>query len=164
MFIGWALFALLITVLTTYPLIDDYIPRSAHMLLRWDTLQSFLIYVYNSLPGGIVNYLNTALFGVWLWLTEIYRLTVLENDTTGKRHIERKGLAGSIIAAFGGGCAACGFTFLTNILGGVLGGALGALPLGGAEIGIIGTVLLSISILRTYRQINSYTPGTCPTN
>ncbi len=163
MLLGWIAFAALLTVLTTFPLIDDYIPRSIGMFLRWDTWQSFLVYVYNGLPGGLVNYLNTFLFGVWLWLTEIYRLTILESDTSGKRHIERKGFIGSLIATLGGGCTACGFTFLTNIFGGVLGGVLSGLPLAGAEIGILGSVLILVSILRTYKQINTFVPGTCTT-
>jgi hypothetical protein len=162
-FIGIISFSLFTTVLTTYPLIDDYIPRSMMMFLHWDTWQSFFLYVYNSSVGGVFNTINTVLFGVWVCLSQIYYSTVFASNGTGLSAAEPRGAWGAIIATLGGGCASCGFTFLINLFGGAFAGILGAFPLGGAEFGIIGTILLILSIYKLVDSIDTFIPGVCTT-
>jgi hypothetical protein len=70
------------------------------------------------------------------------------------------GLLGVISGIFGIGCAACGsflaMTFLTWVGAGAL---IGVLPLKGGEFGILGIILLLISLYLTARQIEN--PVTC---
>jgi hypothetical protein len=159
--IGCISFGFFITVLSTYPLIDDYIPRSMAMFLHWDTWQSFLVYVYNTSVGGLVNILNTVLFGVWIWFSQLYSVIVLSSSSDDIRTTDSRGMFGSVIAGLGCGCVSCGFTFLANIFSGALAGLLGVLPLGGAEFGLIGTVLIVTSIIRIVKHINTFIPGVC---
>ncbi|MEK7509083.1 MAG: hypothetical protein AAB605_00035 [Patescibacteria group bacterium] len=63
----------------------------------------------------------------------------------------------------GTGCAACGSFLLMNGL--TFAGASGALvflPLGGAEFGVLGTVLLAVSIYLTAKRIQN--PAVCGVN
>ena len=56
----------------------------------------------------------------------------------------------------GVGCAACGSILLTTVLAWVGAGALiRLLPLQGEEFGIIGVILLAISIFLTAKQIDN---------
>lgn len=70
------------------------------------------------------------------------------------------GFLGLISGMLGIGCAACG-TFLASGLFAFFGGsgALLLLPLGGSEFGILGVVLLLLSVILTARQIGS--PAVC---
>lgn len=67
------------------------------------------------------------------------------------------GLLGGI---FGVGCAACGSLLVTAILPGVLGAAVTALPFGGQGIGLVGLILVGVSIYYVAREIST-PPGTC---
>ncbi len=73
------------------------------------------------------------------------------------------GLLGTISGVLGIGCAACGTFLLTSILSmfGVA-GILVFLPLNGGEFGIIGVILLLISIYLTAKQIQN--PAVCKIN
>jgi hypothetical protein len=85
-----------------------------------------------------------------------------------KRRIRGSVGAGSISSAsgifgglFGVGCAACGSLALTAVLPGVFGSLVATLPYGGEEIGILGLLLVGVSIYYLARDIA--TPaGTCP--
>ena len=160
--ISWVLFAIITTVLTTYPLLSDYALKSPQVFKSWETWESFLVYTYNPLLGGIVNYLNTLLFGMWVLCFVIYRRTYIEQGlgiaTVFK--VPKSGTLGSVAAILGGGCIGCGFTFLTNIFGATLGLFLNSLPLHGAELGLLGSLIIAISIFRTARQIAEFTPET----
>jgi len=160
---SWLLFAVITTVLTTYPILSEYALKSPSVFKHWDTWQSFLIYSYNGLPGGIVNYINTFLFGIWFLCLTIYRTTyVAQGSAIMKSTNLRSGTFGSLAALLGGGCIGCGLTFLTNIFGATLGVILTQLPFDGAEIGLIGTAILTISLVRTIRQITAFVPETAP--
>lgn len=67
------------------------------------------------------------------------------------------GLAGGL---FGVGCAACGSLVVTAVLPGVLGAAVTTLPFGGEEIGVIGLVLVGVSIYYLVQDITTPS-GTC---
>jgi hypothetical protein len=97
------------------------------------------------------------LFGIYIAMT-IYFL---------KRRIKEVGQSGIATgflgigsSVLGVGCAACGSFLLTSILS-LVGapGALAILPLGGSEFGIIGVILLVISIYITSKQIEN--PAVC---
>jgi hypothetical protein len=71
------------------------------------------------------------------------------------------GIAGSLAAFLGIGCAACGSIFLAafaSTLG--AGGILALLPRGGEELGYLGIALLLVSIFTLSRTINK--PPVCP--
>ncbi len=73
------------------------------------------------------------------------------------------GFLGVTSGALGLGCAACGTFVLTTILpifG--AGSLLTFLPLGGAEFGILGVILLSVSLYLTAKQIQN--PAVCEIN
>ncbi|MBI2611061.1 hypothetical protein HYW60_03975 [Candidatus Kaiserbacteria bacterium] len=66
------------------------------------------------------------------------------------------GFAGMTSGIFGIGCAACGSFLLTSILSSFgAAGALFLLPLRGGEFGILGVVLLAISIVLLAKQITN---------
>jgi hypothetical protein len=70
------------------------------------------------------------------------------------------GFVGIASGMFGVGCAACGSFLLTSGLSLVgASGILAFLPLAGAEFGILGVILLSISIYLTAKQIQN--PNIC---
>ena len=70
------------------------------------------------------------------------------------------GFLGIASGVLGVGCVACGSFLLTSILSLVgASGALALLPLGGSEFGIIGVILLVISINITSKQIRN--PAVC---
>ena len=70
------------------------------------------------------------------------------------------GIGGLVSGIFGIGCAACGTFILTWILGLVgAAGLLSFLPLGGEEFGIIGVVLLILSIRMIAKKLTE--PQTC---
>ncbi len=159
-FCAWILFALITTILTTYPLLSEYALKSPQVFRSLETWTSFLVYTYNSLLGGIVNYLNTFLFGIWVLAFIVYRRTYIDQGLAIAAQFKshKTGTLGSLAAILGGGCIGCGFTFLTNIFGASLGLFLNALPLKGAEISLLGTVIILISIFRTARQIEQFSP------
>ena len=70
------------------------------------------------------------------------------------------GFLGITSGVLGMGCAACGSFLLTSILS-LFGasGILAALPLSGGEFGILGVILLLISIYMTAKQIQN--PAVC---
>lgn len=162
MVLGWVFFGIITTVLSTYPLLSDYALRAPQVFLHWEAWQGFLVYTYNGLAGGTVNYINTFLFGIWVLCFAVYRSTYIEQGLSIAQTIKmhKTGTWGSLAAILGGGCIGCGFTFLTNIFGAILGSFLVSLPLKGAEIGLIGTVIMIISIYRISRQISEFTPET----
>jgi hypothetical protein len=70
------------------------------------------------------------------------------------------GIGGLISGIFGIGCAACGTFILTWVLGFIgAAGLLSFLPLGGEEFGILGVILLILSIKMITKKSN--TPQTC---
>ena len=66
------------------------------------------------------------------------------------------GFIGTVSGMLGVGCAGCGSILLTTVLAWVGAGALiRLLPLQGEEFGIIGVILLAISIFLTAKQIDN---------
>lgn len=95
--------------------------------------------------------INIALFA--------HAIRLRSNANTGTASATSVG--GLLGGLFGIGCAACGSLLITAALPGVLGTAITALPFGGEEIGIVGIVLVSVSIYYIAHDI--MTPaGTCP--
>ena len=78
--------------------------------------------------------------------------------------VEQSGIAtgffGITSGVIGMGCAACGSFLLTSLLSLVgASGILAFLPLGGGEFGILGVILLSVSIYLTAKKIQN--PAVC---
>ena len=161
LFLGCALFALFITLLTVYPLLSDY-NGSWQSFKMLDTWQSLFRYSYNGTYGGIVNIINTVIFGIWFWCIMLYRLLVADSENKISAHNEKTGILGSFVASLGAGCAGCGITFLINIFGAGFAATLASLPLQGAEIGLLATVLLCMSLRNVLKLLSTTVPGTCP--
>lgn len=71
------------------------------------------------------------------------------------RAAEWNSLGGLVSGVLGVGCAACGSIILTSFLTALgAGGLLLWLPLHGAEFGLLGIVLLSVSIYQLAKRIN----------
>lgn len=71
------------------------------------------------------------------------------------------GFLGLVSGIFGIGCAACGSLLLSTVFVSTGSAALIAgLPLGGEEFGILGIILLAVSLWITLRKLNK--PLTCP--
>lgn len=70
------------------------------------------------------------------------------------------GFAGLVSGFFGIGCAACGSVIISALLGSAVGGALLlALPLHGAEFGLLGVALLGYSVIQLCKRIAD--PAVC---
>lgn len=63
------------------------------------------------------------------------------------------GIAGSIAAVFGIGCAACGSTLAIALFGAGSGGLVTMLPYNGAWLGDVGLIILTVSAVFTIRAI-----------
>lgn len=97
------------------------------------------------------------LFGIYIAMT-IYFLKRRIKEVG--QSVIATGFLGIGSSVLGVGCAACGSFLLTSILSLVgASGALALLPLGGSEFGIIGVILLVISINITSKQIRN--PAMC---
>jgi hypothetical protein len=126
---------------------------------------SFLLTLYGSITTNLsvlsafYAVVIAALFGVNMTLLVFYIRRRQEASNNTKMHISS--LGGLVSGIFGIGCAACGSVILTAILG--LFGASGLLlllPFHGAEFGVIGIILLSLSIRYLVKHIND--PIVCP--
>ncbi len=108
--------------------------------------------------AAVYTVLIAFLFGMYLALFVYYFQKKRAGAQRGEVAIGFFGLASGIL---GIGCAACGSVLLTGTL--ALFGtatALTFLPLGGAEFGILGTVLLALAVYVTAKQIAN--PNVCP--
>jgi len=88
-------------------------------------------------------------------------LHYVRNQRTGATKINgAAGIGGLVSGIFGIGCAACGTFILTWVLS-LIGaaGIISFLPLGGEEFGILGVILLILSIRMIAKKIIS--PQTC---
>ncbi|OIO48705.1 MAG: hypothetical protein CO042_03880 [Parcubacteria group bacterium CG_4_9_14_0_2_um_filter_41_8] len=73
------------------------------------------------------------------------------------------GLLGTVVGMFGFGCLACNSVILSSVIGiSATAGFVGILPFGGSEIGVIGIILLVISIALVSRKISN--PSACKIN
>lgn len=139
-------------------------------VLGGDTLSfgqksSFLFSMYGTvltnftLVSAVSTFLIAVLFGVNIALL-VYYIRRRQNQspklTTGSA-----GFFGVVSGFFGIGCAACGSVIVSAVFGSALGGAmLALLPLHGAEFGVLGVILLLLSVRQLSRRIND--PAVCP--
>ena len=108
--------------------------------------------------AAVYTVLIAFLFGVYLVLFVYYLKKKRAGAQRGEVAIGFFGFASGVL---GIGCAACGSVLLTGTL--ALFGtatALSFLPLGGAEFGILGAVLLALAVYVTAKQIAN--PNVCP--
>lgn len=120
-----------------------------------------------SLLGGIITNFTlfsalytvaiAVLFGIDLAMVVYLLRRRIDN---AKKNGIAAGLLGIISGVIGIGCAVCGSFLLTSVLS-LLGaaGILSFLPFGGGEFGILGVVLLSVSIYTAVKQIQN--PAIC---
>lgn len=124
-----------------------------------------------SLAGGLAASLGVAgaittatipvLFGVDVAMIAYF---IRQRRAAQARGEIAAGLGGAASGAIAAGCAACGSFLLLPLLS-FLGaaGALALLPLGGAELGFLGIVLLLVSIYLIARKIATPTVCALPT-
>ncbi len=103
--------------------------------------------------------LIAILFGVDIALI-FYYVKKMKKSSSGVGVTGSAGIGGVISGALGIGCVSCGTFVLTSLLG-VFGIAwvLSFLPLGGAEFGLIGVVLLTYGIYHLLKKIQN--PNVC---
>lgn len=108
--------------------------------------------------SATVTLLLSLLVGINLALF-VYALRTRSSTKSGAAGTTSvSGIVGGLL---GVGCAACGSLLVTAALPGVLGAAVTALPFGGEEIGVLGLILVGVSIYYLARDIATPT-GTCP--
>jgi hypothetical protein len=97
--------------------------------------------------------LVAIMFGVNISLLTYYIRRRQSKESSGK--IQLANIGGIVSAVFGIGCMACGSIVLTALFGIFGAGAVIAfLPLHGFEFGIIGLLLLSVSVYYIIKRIN----------
>ena len=100
-----------------------------------------------------------VLFGINIALLTYYIRR--RQEKTGNTKASLASLGGIVSAGLGIGCAACGSVVLTSLLGMFgAGSLLLLLPLHGAEFGIVGLILLLVSIRYLIKRIQD--PLVCP--
>ena len=129
------------------------------------TKLSFVLSLYGSLGSNfsvfsaVLVMVTAALFGVNIALLTFYIRRRQEAAGAATAHVASIG--GIVSAALGIGCAACGSVVLTALLGLLgAGGLILALPFHGVEFGVLGLILLLVSIIYLARRIND--PVVCP--
>jgi hypothetical protein len=122
-----------------------------------------LINLYGSIAtnfttfSATVTLLLSLLVGVnlALFVYAVRNSAATQSGTAGTTSVS--GIIGGLL---GIGCAACGSLLVTAALPGFLGAAVTTLPFGGEEIGVLGLILVGVSIY--YLSRNIATPaGTC---
>ncbi len=104
--------------------------------------------------------ITAVLFGTNIAMLAYY---IRRRTTDIKQSGMATGFLGITSGALGLGCAACGSFVLTTILPVFGAGSLFIfLPLGGSEFGILGVILLSVSLYLTAKQIQN--PAVCKIN
>jgi hypothetical protein len=110
--------------------------------------------------SAVYTILISLLFGINVVMTVYYMKRRVRGVETGGIVA---GFFGTMSGIFGLGCAACGSLILTSVIS--LAGAssiLALLPLRGGEFGIIGIILLSVSIYIAAKKIQN--PAVCKIN
>ncbi len=126
----------------------------------------FLLSLYNTLfssntpLSGFILVATAVLFGVNVGLL-VYYIRRRQEKLSENKKVHLASIGGTISAVLGMGCAACGSVVLTAVSG-LLGasGLILLLPFHGAEFGVLGIVLLLVSIRFLIKKIND--PLVCP--
>lgn len=120
----------------------------------------FLFSLYGAIATNFTVFSATytiaisILFGINLALL-VYYIRRVKSVKTSNKKIHLAGIGGMISGLLGIGCVACGSLILTGVLAMVgAGGLLLYLPLRGAEFGILGVLLLLVSIYLVSKKIN----------
>lgn len=110
--------------------------------------------------SGLLLTITALLFGINIALLTFY----IRRRQEGGHHeklAQFASMGGLLSALLGIGCAACGSVILTGLLGLLgAGGLLLLLPFHGVEFGVLGVVLLVVSIRYLMKRIME--PLTCP--
>lgn len=131
----------------------------------WGDKVHFVLSMYGTLGSNFTLFsatlliITVVLFGINIALLTFYIRRRQEASRGTVAHMASIG--GVVSAVLGIGCAACGSVVLTSLLG--LFGASGLLlllPLHGVEFGIVGLVLLVVSIRYLIKRIED--PIICP--
>ncbi|MEY3784347.1 MAG: hypothetical protein RLZZ230_669 [Candidatus Parcubacteria bacterium] len=113
----------------------------------------------NTIFSGLILVITALMFGINIGLLVYYIRRRQEKGNDKKAHFAS--LGGLISAVLGMGCAACGSVVLTAVFGMLGAGSLVyLLPFKGAEFGVLGIILLGVSIQYLIKRIND--PMVCP--
>lgn len=118
-----------------------------------------ILFTNFSVLSAVYTVVIALLFGINSALLTFY-IRRRQSKVTNT-HGHTAGVMGVVSGLFGVGCAACGSVILSSILTLLgAGGLLAALPLHGAEFGILGVLLLGFSVYQLCIRIND--PLVCP--
>lgn len=155
--------AFVFTIATWLPNLG-LIARIATSNASWSEKLAFPVSLLGSIAtnftplSALYTVVIAILFGIYLAMTVYY----LRRKIARTWHSMWTGILGIGSGALGVGCAACGSFFLASALAFVgASGAFALLPLGGSEFGILGALLLALSVYLTARQITN--PAVCAT-
>jgi len=108
----------------------------------------------NTVFSGIVLIITAILFGVNIGLL-VYYIRRRQEGSSKSKKAHLAGLGGMVSAVLGIGCAACGSVILTALFGVFGAGSIVLfLPFDGAEFGVLGIILLVVSIRYLIKHIN----------
>ncbi len=137
---------------------DPDIQFAQKLELPWNILGSIITNF--TLLSASYTITIAILFGINIAMLSYY---IRRRSTDIKQAGMATGFLGVTSGALGLGCAACGTFVLTTIFPTFGAGALlSFLPLGGGEFGILGVILLSVSLYLTAKQIQN--PAVCKIN
>lgn len=150
-------------LLSSFSLMTQILSTSA---LSWSDKLVFIGSLYgtlfssNTVFSGIILIITSLLFGVNIGLL-VYYIRRRQEGASKSKKVHLVGIGGMISAVLGIGCAACGSVILTTLFGVFGAGSMVLfLPFDGAEFGVLGIILLLISILYLIKHIND--PLVCP--
>lgn len=130
-----------------------------------ETKVSFFFSLYGTIESSFTTFsrsvllLTVVLLGINMALLIFYIRR--RQEASGGKTAQLASIGGVVSAVLGIGCAACGSVILTTILGLFgAGSLLLMLPFHGAEFGVLGIVLLLVSIGYLVKRIND--PIVCP--
>lgn len=126
------------------------------------TKVSFFFSLYGTIGSSFTTFsrsvllLTVILLGINMALLIFYIRR--RQEASGGRAAQLAGVGGVVSAVLGIGCAACGSVILTAVLSFFgAGGLLLLLPFHGVEFGVLGIVLLLVSIRYLIKRINDPT-------
>jgi len=117
---------------------------------------SFLWALYGSIGTNftVVSATYTILIAILFGVNISMLLYYIKVRKSNKKLGTTTSIGGLVSGIFGVGCASCGTFLLTSVLAVIgAGGLIAYLPFGGEEFGILGVILLGLSVYLTAKKI-----------